>query len=134
MTVTRAASPAPVDIVHLAYTYFPADPRVKREAVAATRTGRHVAVVVLQGPGQSREETVDRLTVVRLPGRKSRGGPFSYLLEYAAFVWRCRRLLATEQRFAAVRVVHVHTLPDFLVWAATPARRRGARVILDLHE
>ena len=26
------------------------------------------------------------------------------------------------------------TLPDFLIWAATPARRRGARVILDLHE
>jgi glycosyltransferase involved in cell wall biosynthesis len=33
-----------------------------------------------------------------------------------------------------VRIVHVHTLPDFLIWAATPARRRGARTILDLHE
>jgi glycosyltransferase involved in cell wall biosynthesis len=33
-----------------------------------------------------------------------------------------------------VRVVHVHTLPDFLIWAAAPARRRGARVVLDLHE
>src|SRR5205823_315151 len=32
------------------------------------------------------------------------------------------------------RVVHVHTLPDFLMWAALPARRRGARMVFDMHE
>jgi glycosyltransferase involved in cell wall biosynthesis len=31
-------------------------------------------------------------------------------------------------------VVHVHTLPDFLIAAALPARRQGARLLLDLHE
>jgi glycosyltransferase involved in cell wall biosynthesis len=72
--------------------------------------------------------------VLRLPGRKSRAGPLGYLLEYAAFTWRCRRVLARDPRFAGIRVVHVHTLPDFLVWAAAPAQRRGARLILDLHE
>src|SRR5206468_1025713 len=29
---------------------------------------------------------------------------------------------------------HVFTLPDFLLWAALPARRRGARVVFDMHE
>src|SRR5207245_286278 len=126
--------PGAVEIVHLAYASFPADTRVKREALAALATGRRVAVVVLRADRQLAEEESGALTVLRLPGRKSRRGPLAYLGEYAAFTWRCRRLLAHDPRFAAVRVVHVHTLPDFLVWAAAPAQRRGARLILDLHE
>ncbi|MGH7537094.1 MAG: glycosyltransferase [Gemmatimonadales bacterium] len=124
----------PIEIVHLAYTSFPADTRVKREALAAAGTGRRVAVAALQGVGQSSEEAIGPMFVVRLPGKRSRGGPLSYVVEYVTFVWRCRRLLARDDRFRQVRVVHVHTLPDFLIWAATPAWRRGARVILDLHE
>ncbi len=122
------------DIVHLAFTVFPADTRVKREAMAASSAGRRVAVVALQAAGQPAEEDVGSVHVVRLPGRKTRGGPLAYAAQYAAFVWRCRRLLGRDARFQGVRIVHVHTLPDFLVWAAAPARRRGARVILDLHE
>ncbi|HKE91523.1 MAG TPA: glycosyltransferase [Gemmatimonadales bacterium] len=122
------------EIVHLAHSFFPADPRVKREAIAAASTGRAVAVVALREPGRPDEEPVGPLKVIRLPGTKSRGGPLTYLWEYLSFIWRCRRLLATDQRFQGVRIVHVHALPDFLVWAATPARRRGARIILDLHE
>jgi glycosyltransferase involved in cell wall biosynthesis len=123
-----------IDIVHLAFTRFPSDTRVKREALAAASTGRLVAVVVLQEAGQPTTEEVGPLVVMRLPGEKTRRGPLAYLMEYGAFVWRCRRLLQRDPRFRAVRVVHVHTLPDSLVWAATPARRRGARIILDLHE
>src|SRR2546425_222309 len=112
----------------------PADPRVKREALATQATGRGVAVLALREDRQSPEDRTPELLVLRLPGRKSRAGPLAYLLEYAAFTWRCRRVLARDPRFAAVRVVHVHTLPDFLVWAAAPAQRRGARLVLDLHE
>src|SRR5438128_1264555 len=126
--------PAAIEIVHLAFAHFPADTRVKREALAARATGRRVAVVALQDAGRPLEEDCAGVTVVRLPGQKSRAGPLAYALEYAAFTWRCRRLLARDPRFAAVRVVHVHALPDFLVWAAAPAQRRGARLILDLHE
>ena len=122
------------EIVHLAFTAFPADVRVKREAVAAVATGRSVCVVALAERDKPAEERIGPLTVVRVPGSKTRSGPVRYLVEYLAFVWRCRRLLASDPRFRRVGIVHVHTLPDFLVWAATPARRHGARVILDLHE
>lgn len=126
--------PAALEIVHLAFATFPADTRVKREALAALASGRGVAVLALRDEDQPAEEQRGGLTVVRVPGRKSRAGPLAYALDYAAFTWRCRRLLARDPRFAGVRVVHVHTLPDFLVWAAAPAQRRGARLILDLHE
>jgi len=125
---------APIEIVHLAYTSFPADTRVKREAFAAAATGRRVAVVALRGPGERAVERLGAVTVIRVPGRKSRGGPVSYLREYVDFTLRCLDLLARHPRLAHARLVHVHTLPDLLVWAARPAQRRGARVILDLHE
>jgi len=124
----------PLEIVHLAYTTFPADTRVKREAYAAAAIGRRVAVIAVRGPGEPAVERLGAVTVIRVPGRKSRGGPISYLREYADFTLRCRDLLARHPRLAHARLVHVHTLPDFLVWAARPAQRRGARVILDLHE
>jgi glycosyltransferase involved in cell wall biosynthesis len=89
---------------------------------------------VLRDTGQRPVERFGPLTVVRIPGAKSRGGPIAYLREYLDFVFRCHYLLRHDPRFSHVRVVHVHTLPDFLVWAARPAQRRGARVILDLHE
>jgi glycosyltransferase involved in cell wall biosynthesis len=129
--VPRAAQP--IEIVHLAHTHFPSDTRVKREAFAAA-AARRVAVIVLRGPGERAVERLGPLVVVRVPGRKSRGGPASYLREYVEFTVRCRSLLERHRSFSRVRVVHVHTLPDFLVWAAYPAQRRGARVILDLHE
>ena len=124
----------PIEILHLAYATFPADPRVRREALAARDTGRRVAVVALRSPGAPPVQRQDGLTVIRLPGRKSRGGFIPYLLQYAAFVWRCRRLVARHPRLRHVQLVHVHTLPDFLMWAATPARRRGAKLVFDMHE
>ena len=125
---------APIEIVHLAYALFPADVRVRREAVAVTATGHRVAVIALGWPGARPVERYQGLTVLRVPGRKSRGGFVAYLVEYLAFVTRCRRLLARHPRLQHVRLVHVHTLPDFLVWAATPARRRGAKLVFDMHE
>jgi glycosyltransferase involved in cell wall biosynthesis len=123
-----------LEIVHLAYTSFPADTRLKREVLAAAATGRRVAVIVLRGPGERAVERLGPVVVIRVQGRKSRGGPASYLREYMDFTLRCRSLLRRHRWLSRVRVVHVHTLPDFLVWAAGPAQRRGARVILDLHE
>ena len=124
----------PIEIVHLAHAHFPADTRVKREALAAAATGCRVALIVLRDTGQRAAERFGPLTVLRIPGAKSRGGPISYLREYLDFVFRCHYLLRHDPRFSRVRVVHVHTLPDFLMWGARPAQQRGARVILDLHE
>ena len=124
----------PIDLLHLAYTHFPADTRVKREAAALRDTGRRLAVIALRGPGERAVERRDGVLVIRVPGRKSRRGLLGYLAEYAGFVWRCRRLVAGHRALARVQVVHVHTLPDFLLWAALPARHRGARLVFDMHE
>jgi glycosyltransferase involved in cell wall biosynthesis len=71
---------------------------------------------------------------VRLPGRKSRGSVVDYLREYMMFTVRVFLLFARDERYRRARVVHLHTLPDFLIFAALPAIRKGARSILDMHE
>ena len=127
--------PVPFDIVHIAQSPFPEDPRVRREAQIAARTGARVAVIAQQG-GRDRRR-VSRygpITVVRLANERRRGSAGRYILDYLDFLLRARRLIGSHPRFRSARVFHVHTLPDFLIGAVEPARRRGARVILDLHE
>lgn len=124
----------PFDIVHVVHSAFPEDPRVRREAMVAASTGARVAVVALGDGAQRSVARYGPVAVVRLPGSRRRGSVGRYVVEYLDFVLRARRLIARDPRFHGARVFHVHTLPDFLVAATTPARRRGARVILDLHE
>jgi glycosyltransferase involved in cell wall biosynthesis len=54
--------------------------------------------------------------------------------EYTAFTVRVCLLFARDERFRSARVIHVHTLPDFLIFGVLPAIRKGAQSILDLHE
>lgn len=101
----------------------------------AAETGARTAIIVQAGtrdqPGVQR---YGPLTVIRLPGRRTRGTAARYLVEYLDFLIRARRLIAGDPRLRRAKIIHVHTLPDFLVAAALPAKRRGARIILDLHE
>jgi glycosyltransferase involved in cell wall biosynthesis len=125
----------PFDIVHITQSKFPEDPRPRREAGIATEVGERVVVIALGASGSVPEVgRYGRVVVVRLPGERRRGSAFSYLVEYVGFLRRARRLVASDARFRQARVFHVHTLPDFLVAATGPARKVGARVILDLHE
>jgi len=125
----------PFDIVHIAQTQFPDDPRPRREALAAAATGARVAVIALRDGADKRPVSrFGPLTVIRLRAQRRRLGIATYLFDYGNFLLRARWLVKNHPRFRRAQVIHVHSLPDFLVAAAGPARRRGARVILDLHE
>ena len=125
----------PFDIVHLAHTTFPEDPRPRREALIAAETGARVVIIVTGGGRDARRVSrYGKVRVVRLKGRRQRGSVGNYLLEYLDFLVKARALINRDERFRRATVFHVHTLPDFLVAATRKARRAGARVILDLHE
>lgn len=124
----------PFDAVHVAYSPFPADPRVRREVVALTAAGLSVAVIALAGPDPAGEAEWNGVTIIRIAGTKRRGTFGQYVIEYGGFLARTRALIRRDQRLRSARVLHVHSLPDFLVFAAAPAKSKGARVVLDLHE
>jgi glycosyltransferase involved in cell wall biosynthesis len=125
----------PFDIVHIAQTPYPDDPRPRKEVLAATTLGLRVAVIALQD-GLDRRPVGHHAgaAIVRLRGERRRGSLGKYVAEYTDFLVRAHALVKRDARFRNARIVHVHTLPDFLVLAAGPARKRGARVVLDMHE
>lgn len=123
-----------ISILHIVYSHFPADSRVRRETTAIGVLGRRIAVLALRGPQERRVERFRDTIVIRLDGSKKRGGILRYIIEYCVFTFRCRMVVARARALTRVDLVHVHTLPDFLVLAALPAKRRGARLVFDMHE
>lgn len=121
-------------IVAAVFSYYPADPRVRREAEALAAEGFAVDVVCLRNRFEKEKEQVAGVTVYRLPLRRRRAGKIRYLWEYFAFIMLAfftLARLAIRHRYA---LVHIHNMPDILVLSALVPRLRGARIILDLHD
>lgn len=119
----------------LTHSYYEEDPRVRREAEALVAAGRPVDVFALRRPGDAPEGTVEGVRVRRLDVQRHQGaGVGRYLVEYLDFLVRAMFAATAAHRRRRYAVVQVHTLPDFLVFAALPMRLAGVPVILDLHE
>jgi glycosyltransferase involved in cell wall biosynthesis len=119
----------------LTHSYYEEDPRVRREAEALVAVGREVDVFALRRSDDPPTEVLDGVTIRRLGVQRHQGaGLATYLREYLAFLVRAGFALTGAHRRRRYGVVQVHTLPDFLVFAALPLRLVGVPVILDLHE
>jgi glycosyltransferase involved in cell wall biosynthesis len=125
-------------VAMLAHTYYLRDPRVRREAEALAAAGVEVHVICLrEEPAKvrgKRQARVNGVQIHRLPIRRRRGGPLRYLYEYLAGAVLGGLTLAKLQLRAKLRVVHVHNMPDLLVFAAIVPRLAGSKVILDVHD
>lgn len=120
-------------VVHAHYPR--GEPRVERQAQALVGAGYEVDVICLRGDEEPPVESVDGVDVYRLPVQRHKGrGLAVQLLEYLAFFFLASAKLVALHRRRRYRVVQVHNLPDFLVFAALWPKLRGARVILDLHD
>jgi len=127
------SSPRPPRALHVAYSHYASDPRTRRQAEALRDAGWEVTVVGLGRDGEPARGELEGVTLVRTPIPRYRGGSLGgYLRTYAGFLARA----AAEASFHPRRydLVHVHSLPDFAVHVALPARASGAGVILDVHD
>ncbi len=123
----------PVAIV--VHAYYDEDARIRRHAEALVAGGREVDVFALRRPDDAPVGREGAVTVHRLPVGRHQGASLPvYLGEYVAFAAAAMWRLALAHRRRRYAVVHVATIPDFLVFAALPLRLVGVPVILDLHE
>jgi glycosyltransferase involved in cell wall biosynthesis len=123
-------------LVAIVHSYYDEDPRVRRAVSAATGAGWEVDVLALQRPADEPTDIVDGARIHRLPVQRRQGaGLFSYLIEYARFALAARSALRQIHVTSPVSVVHVNSVPDWLIFAATSLRRQaGVPILLDLHE
>jgi glycosyltransferase involved in cell wall biosynthesis len=121
--------------VSLAYTHAPTDSRVRRHCEALARHGWRVYQVGLAAAGERRVGRLNGVVLLRWARPRYRGTRLArYLAAYTAFFWWARRLLRRLRRRRSIDVVHVNNIPNLMIWAAAPERRRGSGVILDLHD
>jgi glycosyltransferase involved in cell wall biosynthesis len=116
------------------YAFYPQHAHVRRDAETLTANGYQVEILCLRDKGQKKRETINGVTVYRLPLEHHRRGIPRYLFEYSTFfllVFFQLTWLSMRKRY---RVVEVDTPPDFVVFAAIVPRLMGAKVILYLFD
>jgi len=119
----------------IAHSYYEEDPRVRRQAEALVASGWDVDVLALRRPGDPSGGVVDGVNLRRLDVQRHQGAGLPiYLREYLSFLVRAAIAAAGAHRRRRYALVQVHSLPDFLVFAAFPLRLVGVPVLLDLHE
>jgi glycosyltransferase involved in cell wall biosynthesis len=119
----------------LTHSYYEEDPRVRREAESLAAAGHEVSVIALRRPGDPPAGELDGVAIRRLDVQRHQGAGLGvYLAEYLSFLVRSGWALVRSHRRRRVDVVQVHSLPDFLAFAALPLRVVGVPLLLDLHE
>ncbi|MFN0127097.1 MAG: glycosyltransferase [Verrucomicrobiales bacterium] len=119
----------------LLYSYYPSDARPRREAEALAAAGMEVELICLrQGPDEPARETINGVRVSRVPMKRRRQGKLTYFLQYSQFIAWCATALALRRLRRRYDLVHVHNMPDVLVFSALVPKLAGAKVLLDLHD
>jgi glycosyltransferase involved in cell wall biosynthesis len=119
----------------IVHSNYEEDPRVRREAESLVATGRDVVVLGLRLPGQTADDTISGVRLHRLDVQRHQGAVLGvYLREYLEFFARSTWMAARLHRRRRFGLVQVHSLPDFLAFAALPIRLTGVPLVLDLHE
>ncbi len=112
---------------------YPADVRVRREALSLTAAGYDVTVIAPRAAGQPRREWCDGVRVrrFRLPATPAtRAGFFA---EYLIANLQLQGRGAVELARGA-RILHLHNPPDTLWVVAALARALRRRVVYDQHD
>jgi glycosyltransferase involved in cell wall biosynthesis len=118
------------------HSFYESDNRIIRYAESLASRGDDVHVICLRRSlDQPIEEVINGVQVHRIQDRlgKREGSSWSFLLPLIRFTWTSSRWLMAHGR-PRFDVVHVHNIPDFLVFATWYAKLRGSRVILDIHD
>ncbi len=122
-------------IAMVAYTHYQTDPRCRREAVLAATNGWDVHFYALSQDGEARTSSTEGITLYELAMPRYRGGSSSaYVLSYLRFLFLASWSVQSHHMAARFQVVHVNTMPDFMVFTALLPRLFGAKVILDIHD
>ncbi len=118
-------------IVH--QNYF-TDARVRRYAESLAKDGARVDIICVTAAGQNVQQTTGNITVYPIPIGRGYSSQMKYLLEYfVAFFFYFFKLTFLHMK-RHYDIIHVHNMPDFLVFAALIPRLMGTPVILDVHD
>ena len=119
----------------VAYSFYESDNRVMRYAEALAARGDEVEVFALRREGRLKQEVLNGVRVFRIQSRvKNEKAQWSYLFRIVIFFLKSMVLVSAKHLRKPYRFIHVHSVPDFLVFAVWLPRFTGAKVCLDIHD
>jgi len=126
---------APKRVCMIAYTRYRFDGRVRLEAESLVSWGYEVVFLVPKLEQDPKTYvlsgvTVQELNVGKYGGKNKLRYVFSYVTFLLLALIACTRLFVRSH----ISVIHVHNMPDVLVFAAIIPRLLGCQLVLDLHD
>jgi glycosyltransferase involved in cell wall biosynthesis/peptidoglycan/xylan/chitin deacetylase (PgdA/CDA1 family) len=123
-------------ICMLVHNSYETDNRVRRYAEALAKRGDHVDVIALAGGTVPLgAEEICGATVYRVQHRiRNERGKWTYAWRLLRFLFVSSIFLTRRHQRIRYDVVHVHNIPDFLVFAAWYPKFTGSKIILDIHD
>ena len=122
-------------IAHVAYSFLEEDTRGLRYITALTERGNEVDAFCLRRPGQPFRGRLAGATIYRIQKRElNETSPASYFVRLVKFLILSASWLSFRHFLSPYQLVHVHNVPDFLVFASLLPKLTGAKVILDIHD
>lgn len=118
------------DICMIAYANYFTDARIKNYVDALIGRGYVVDVFALGQP----IPTPPGLRVFCLMRKTWSKSALAYLLSQFWFMLVCGLRVSIAHRRCRYALIHVHNMPDLLVFSALIPRLLGARIILDVHD
>ncbi len=125
----------PLRVCMVAYTKYESDNRVMRYAETLASRGDHVDVIALRRLRHEPDLVINGVNVLKVQVReRNERGKIEYLSRLLAFLLRSALILNKRHRQLPYDIIHIHSVPDFLVFAAWLPKLRGAKIILDIHD
>lgn len=119
----------------VAYTFYEADNRVRRYAEMLVREGHQVDVIALSSKSKKALKTINGVNIYRIQRRTvNEKRKIDYFFKVFFFLVNSFVFLSARHLTERYDLVHVHSIPDFEVFAALIPKLTGAKIILDIHD
>jgi glycosyltransferase involved in cell wall biosynthesis len=119
----------------LAYTFYEGDNRVRRYAETFSSRGDTVDAIVLRQHGAEKKSQLNGVKIRKIQKRNANEkGKIEYLIKLLTFFINSFFLLTLNNLKKKYDIIHVHSVPDFLVFATLFAKINGSKIILDIHD
>jgi glycosyltransferase involved in cell wall biosynthesis len=123
-----------MNVCMLAYAHYINDARIKNYVRTLEDHGHHVDVVALRCDGEAAVEQRGTGTTFRIMEKYQCDSTMLYVWSYLKFFLKSAFFLTRRSFTRRYDVVHVHNMPNALVFAALVPKMLGARIMLDVHD
>lgn len=119
----------------IAHRFYESNSHMRQFAKAFSSPGDKVDVIAVRRGNLPKHEVIDGINLFRIQTRRFvESGTFSQLVQIAIFLLRAAAVVGWKHVRSPYDVIHVQSIPDFLVFSALVPKMMGCPVILDLRD